>query len=99
MPGQILWAAEQRDGKLNRASLETLACAQAIGKQMSTPVEVVVPGGHAEELATYQAQKVYALTGPSLETYTSDAYVHALKELITRLEPKLVLFPHTYQVR
>jgi electron transfer flavoprotein alpha subunit len=99
MPGQILVVAEQRDGKLNRASLETMACAQAIGKQLGAPVEVVVPGSHADELATYQAQKVYALVGPSLETYTSDAYVHALKELITGLGPKLVLFPHTYQVR
>jgi electron transfer flavoprotein alpha subunit len=99
MPGQILVVAEQRDGKLNRASLETLACAQSIGKQMGLPVEVVVPGSGAQELAGYQAQKIYDLAGPSLKTYTSDAYVHALKELISRLEPKLALFPHTYQVR
>jgi electron transfer flavoprotein alpha subunit len=103
MPSQILAVAEQREGKLSRASLETLAAAQAIGKQTGWPVEVVLPGFQtqalAQELAGYQLQKVYDLEEASLEAYTSDAYVHALKELISRLEPKLVLFPHTYQVR
>jgi electron transfer flavoprotein alpha subunit len=36
--------AEQREGKLNRVSLETLAAAQAIGKETGWPVEVVLPG-------------------------------------------------------
>jgi electron transfer flavoprotein alpha subunit len=103
MPGQILVVAEQREGKLNRVSLETVAAAQAIGKETGWPVEVVLPGYRtqavAQELAAVKAEKVYDLEEPSLEAYTSDAYVHALKELIARLQPKLVLFPHTYQVR
>jgi len=103
MPGQILVVAEQREGKLNRVSLETLAAAQAIGKETGWPVEVVLPGYHtlalAQELGTYKAQKVYDLEEASLEAYTSDAYVHALKGFIQGLQPKLVLFPHTYQVR
>jgi electron transfer flavoprotein alpha subunit len=103
MPGQILLVAEQREGKLNRASLETLAAAQAIGKDTGWPVEAVMPGFQtqalAQELAGYQVQKVYYLEGASLEAYTSDAYVHALKALIAQLQPQLVLFPHTYQVR
>jgi electron transfer flavoprotein alpha subunit len=103
MPGQILVVAEQREGKLNRTSLETLAAAQAIARDTGWPVELVLPGFEtvnlARELAAYRANKVYDLSGDSLAAYTSDAYVHALRELITSLQPQLVLFPHTYQVR
>jgi electron transfer flavoprotein alpha subunit len=103
MPGQILVVAEQREGKLNRVSLETLAAAQAIGKETGWPVELVLPGFHtqalAQELAAFKAEKVYDLEQASLESYTADAYVHVLKEFIARLQPKLILFPHTYQVR
>jgi electron transfer flavoprotein alpha subunit len=103
MADRILVVAEQREGKLNRVSLETLAAAQAIGKETGWPVDVVLPGFHAaplaQELAGYKVEKVYELEGPSLEAYTSDAYVHALKSFVAKLQPKLVLFPHTYQVR
>src|ERR1700733_10772102 len=103
MADRILVVAEQREGKLNRVSLETLAAAQAIGKETGWPVEVVLPGYQtsalAQELAGHKVEKVYDLEGPSLEAYTSDAYVHALKQFISSQQPKLVLFPHTYQVR
>lgn len=103
MADRIMVVAEQREGKLNRVSLETLAAAQAIGKEMGWPVEVVLPGNDtaalAQELAGYAVEKVYDLEAPSLEAYTSDAYVHALKQFVASQQPKLVLFPHTYQVR
>jgi electron transfer flavoprotein alpha subunit len=103
MADRIMVVAEQREGKLNRVSLETLAAAQAIGKETGWPVEVVLPGNHtaalAQELAGYAVEKVYDLEAPSLEAYTSDAYVHALKQFVSSQQPKLVLFPHTYQVR
>src|SRR6201994_2791515 len=103
MADRILVVAEQREGKLNRVSLETLAAGQAIGRGGGWPVDVVLPGFHAtplaQELAAYNVEKVYDLEGPSLEAYTADAYVHALKAFVGNLQPKLVLFPHTYQVR
>jgi electron transfer flavoprotein alpha subunit len=103
MADRILVVAEQREGKLNRVSLEALAAGQAIGKETSWPVDVVLPGFRAapltQELAGYKVEKVYELEGRSLEAYTSDAYVHALKAFVAHLQPKLVLFPHTYQVR
>jgi electron transfer flavoprotein alpha subunit len=99
----ILVVAEQRDGKLNRVSFETIAAAQAMAKETGWTVEVVLPGSGmaalAQELATKKAAKVYALEAEALKAYTSDAYVHALKVFIGEKQPKLVLFPHTYQVR
>ena len=103
MADTILVVAEQREGKLNRVSLETLAGAQAIAKQTGWAVEVVLPGagveGLAQELAAKTGGKVFALEGDALKAYTSDAYVSALKQFIQQRQPKLVLFPHTYQVR
>ena len=103
MADTILVVAEQREGKLNRVSLETLAGAQAIAKQTGWAVEVVLPGagveGMAQELAAKTSGKVVALEADALQAYTSDAYVSALKPFIQQKQPKLVLFPHTYQVR
>ena len=103
MAEHIIVVAEQREGKLNRVSLETLSAAQGIAKETGWTVQVVLPGYQtaalAQELAGYQVDKVYDLEAPSLEAYTSDAYVQALKDFISSQQPKLVLFPHTYQVR
>ena len=43
--------------------------------------------------------KVYDVESPLLEPYTPDGFVAALKQLIDQKQPKLVLMPHTYQVR
>jgi electron transfer flavoprotein alpha subunit len=103
MPNTILVVAEQREGKLNRVSFETLAAAQAIAKETGWTVEAVLPGNNlsapAAELAAKGAAKVYALESPALASYTSDAYVDALQHFLAEKQPQLVLFPHTYQVR
>lgn len=103
MAESILVVAEQREGKLNRASFEVMAAAQAIAQDTGWAVEVVLPGagiaGLAAQLATRQAARVYALEASSLADYTFDGYVHALAEFIRQRQPRLVLFPHTYQVR
>jgi electron transfer flavoprotein alpha subunit len=99
----LLVVAEQREGKLNRVSLETIAAAQAISKDTGWPVEVVLAGNGigalTQELAGKAVARVYALENDTLATYTSDAYVFALKQFIADKQPRLVLFPHTYQVR
>ena len=103
MANGILVVAEQREGKLNRVSFETIAAGQAIAMETGWPVEVVLPGDGIADLAAELAQKavakVYALESAALAAYTSDAYVHALKAFIAEKQPKVVLFPHSYQVR
>ena len=103
MADTILVVAEQREGKLNRVSYETIAAAQAIAKETGWAVEVVLAGSGigslAQEFAGKAVARVYALEAPALAAYTSDAYVFALKQFIGDKQPKLVLFPHTYQVR
>ncbi len=99
----ILVIIEQREGKLNRVSYETITAAQAIAAEMNWPIEAAVlgkgVGSIASEVATKKVQKVYDIENDQLEPYTPDGYVSALKKFITEKQPKLVLMPHTYQVR
>jgi electron transfer flavoprotein alpha subunit len=100
----ILVIAEQRSGKLNRATWEALAGAQQLSAaQGSEAVTVVVPGssiaGLASELAAAAVQEVVTLENPALDTYTPDGYTAALQQAITQLSPSTVVLPHTYQTR
>jgi electron transfer flavoprotein alpha subunit len=95
----ILVIAEQRGGKLNRATWETLAAAQPLGQ----PVTVLVPGAGgsaaAGELAAAQVQEIVTLDDAAIEPYTPDGYTAALEQAIAQLSPSLVFLPHTYQTR
>src|SRR5208282_2603701 len=53
----------------------------------------------AAEIAGKKVAKVYAVESAKLEPYTPDAFAAALKQVIAAKQPKLVLMPHTYQVR
>src|SRR4051794_3683159 len=97
----ILVVAEQREGKLNRASWETIAAAQHIASGM--PIHVLVPGANvgafATELAATDVARVIALEHAALEPYTPDGFTAALQQAIGELHPQYVLLPHTYQTR
>src|SRR5215468_7834758 len=99
----ILVVVEQREGKLNRVSWETIAAGQAIAAETGWPLEAAVVGSNvvalASEVAVKKVAKVYAIENAKLEPYTPDAFAAALKQFITSRQPKLVLMPHTYQVR
>ena len=103
MPDTILVVVEQREGKLNRVSWETLTAGQALAAETGLTLEAAVLGSRtgalAKEVAAKKVAKVYAIESPRLEPYTPDAFVAALKQFISSKQPKLVLMPHTYQVR
>ncbi len=100
---KILVITEQRQGKWNNASFETLAAAQQIAKDTSSAVTALVIGkgvaAFAEELAAKNVAEVLKVEHDLLEAYTPDGYCVALKQVIVSAKPDLVLFPHTYQVR
>jgi electron transfer flavoprotein alpha subunit len=101
MADTILVIAEQREGKLNRVSFETIAGAQALAKQTGWTVEAALVGGAAgaDELAKTALSKLYVIEGDTVAKYTPDGFVAALKAFIEAHKPRLVLLPHTYQVR
>jgi electron transfer flavoprotein alpha subunit len=98
----ILVIAEQKDGKLNRASWEAIAAAQQLSGG-SMPIKVAVAGqgvaGVAGELAQAAVAEVIAVDHAALAHYTPDAFVQALQQVVTQTSPALVFLPHTYQTR
>jgi electron transfer flavoprotein alpha subunit len=103
MADTILVVVEQREGKLNRVSWETITAGQAIAAATGWTLEAAVvgasPASVAAEVAAKKVAKVYSIESPKLEPYTPDAFAAALKQFLTTKQPKLVLMPHTYQVR
>ena len=103
MADTILVVVEQRQGKLNPVSFETLTGAQAIAADTGWPLEAAVIGHNiapiVNEVATKKVSKVYAIESNKLEPYTPDGFVAALKQFLISHPMKLVLMPHTYQVR
>ena len=103
MAATILVVVEQREGKLNRVSWETIKGAQDIAAQTGWSVEAAVVGSGigaiAAEVAAKDLTKVYAIESAKLGRYTPDGFTHALKQFISDRKPQLVLMPHTYQVR
>jgi electron transfer flavoprotein alpha subunit len=100
---KILVIAEQRQGKFNNTSFETLAAAQQIAADTSSTVSALVIGkgvaGLAAELAAKNVAEVLLVEHDLLESYTPDGYCAALSQVIKSVKSDLVLFPHTYQVR
>jgi electron transfer flavoprotein alpha subunit len=98
----ILVIAEQRDGRLNRATWETIAAAQALSAD-SRPVKIAVLGASvgavAEELAAAGVGDVASVEHAALGAYTPDAFTLATRQVIEGLTPTFVLLPHTYQTR
>lgn len=95
----MLVIAEQREGKLNRASWEAIVAAQSIG----ATVKILVPGANvgqvASELATADVAEVVALQHEALGQYTSDGFVQALAAFLSAEPPDVAVLAHTYQTR
>lgn len=97
----ILVIAEQRQGKLHRASWEAIAAAQELAGDQ--PVDALVLGSGvsdaAAELSKAVVGAVHVVDAPPLEAYTPDGYVEALQQAIGQLKPSHVVLAHTYQTR
>ena len=103
MADTILVVVEQREGKLNRISWETIAAGQAIAADTGWALDAAVVGSGvaaiAGDVAAKKVAKVYAVESAKLEPYTPDSFANALKQFLGQHPAKLVLMPHTYQVR
>jgi len=97
MSRNVLVLAEVRDGGLRNVSLECLAAAKRVAD--GGTVTAVVFGSKAkdltEPLAHHGADKVIVVTDEKLDQYTPDAYFQALKHVIEKVEPDVILTGHT----
>ena len=99
----ILVFVEHKDCVLNKTSLEAIAAAQSIGKDLGLGVTAVIPCDKdcalAQEIARYNIEKVIVAKNEKLATYTPDSYADAWEQVIKASSPQYVVMSHTYQVR
>jgi electron transfer flavoprotein alpha subunit len=98
----VLVVLEYR-GSWNRMSWEALAAGQEIAAQLNQPLMAAVAGSSLQEavkdLAGRRIARAFAVRHQLLREYTPGGFTGAFQQLIQSLDPMLVLFPHTYQVR
>jgi electron transfer flavoprotein alpha subunit len=87
----------------NRISFEALAAGRLLATLTGLSLETAAVGDpNADifvETSGLPPATAYAVQHPLLQNYTSDGYVLAFEQLIRKLQPSYVVFPHTYQVR
>lgn len=90
----VLVILEQNRGAYHRMSWDALAAANELGMEV-----ICATVGEAGEAAGKSAARLICVQHELLREYSADGYVAALEQLIRRVAPAVVLFPHTYQVR
>ena len=99
----ILVFIEHNNCVLNKTSLEAIAAAQSIAKDLGLTIAAVIPCDKdcslAQDIAGYDLEKVIVAKNEKLAMYTPDAYADAWEQVIKSENPKYVVMSHTYQVR
>jgi electron transfer flavoprotein alpha subunit len=95
----VLVITEQRRGAWNPQSWEALAAGQELGAAVGQPLRAATLGNSPAEPGRAMVERWYVVGHDLLEPYTADGYTAALEQLVRKLDPAYVLFPHTYQVR
>ncbi|MBA4123313.1 MAG: electron transfer flavoprotein subunit alpha/FixB family protein [Acidobacteria bacterium] len=99
----ILVFIEHKNCVLNKISLEAIAAAQSIAKDLGLKVSAIIPCDKdcalAEEISRYNLEKVIVIKNEKLNIYTPDGYADAWEQIIKQTNPQYVVMAHTYQVR
>jgi electron transfer flavoprotein alpha subunit len=100
----VLVVMEQRAGVWNKMSFEALAAGMALAAKLGVGCSAAVLGDAVRmeggwETGGKRPDAVFAVKHALLKEYTADGYVAALEQLVKKVEPGYVVFPHTYQVR
>jgi caffeyl-CoA reductase-Etf complex subunit CarE len=92
--------AEQREGQLNKVSLELLGKAQELGAALSQSVSAVLLGDGVEGLTgtliEHGAETVYLVEHKALKNFRTNAYTQALEELVKQHKPNILLMGATH---
>lgn len=90
---------QQVDGKVAGVSHELLGKSKELAKKMETEVTAVLLGsgvsGLCADLASYGADKVVLVDNPDLELYSTKPYAYAMRGVIEKYKPAVVLYGAT----
>lgn len=93
---QGVWTiAEQRDGEIRKITYEVASEGRRLADALGQDLTVVLLGADikdkATELGHYGADKVLVADDPRLGTYTTDAYVGIVSQLVKAGDPAILL--------
>jgi electron transfer flavoprotein alpha subunit len=96
MPGNILFFAEQRDGKLKNVAREVAATGRRLADQIGVELEGILIGGGAlenlsQELAECGSDRVYLFEDATLEKYAASAYTSCIHRVAKDKETSCIL--------
>lgn len=99
----VMTIAEQRDGEIRKVSYEVVSegrrLADSLGQELTT---LLLGSGIKDKAPTfghYGADKVLVADDPRLETYTTDAYVAVISELVKANDPAILILGASVQGR
>ena len=99
MSKDVFVIVEQRNGVIQKVSLELLGEARRLAAELSGNVTAVLTGYHinqkADMLIQYGASRVLTVDHSSLENYSTAPYVKAVVHIIREYSPDIVLFGAT----
>lgn len=99
MGKRILIIAEYNIDKTMPVTMELVAFAEKIKKNLSAKIEIVVPGKdvlpQAHILAETVGADVIALINDNLEKYSAEGYIAAVREMASEIKPHLIVIPHS----
>ena len=96
----ILTLIEHRNNEIREVSWEVLAAAENFCSRFSLAITTVILGHDCDSLINEVAKRVsvlHYLESEQLKYYSCDRYCYALESLIKKLEPRIILLPHTIQ--
>lgn len=92
--------AEQRDGKLQKVSLELLGKGREIADKLGTELTAVVLGYNTHDMSnkllSYGADKVIACDSKLLWHYSTDAYAKVICDLVKEKKPEVLFIGATF---
>lgn len=99
MNKDIFVVVEQRNGTVQKVSIELIGEASRLAAELGEQVTAVLLGYQiaekAEMLIHYGASRVLVVDHPVLEHYTTEPYVKAVTHVIKTYHPNIMLFGAT----
>ena len=92
--------AEQREGVLQKVSLEILGEGRKIADKLGVKLTALLLGHDIKELANdlgkHGADEVLVIDNPLLKNYTTDGYTKAICEVATERKPGILFIGATF---
>lgn len=99
MAKDVLVLAEVTNGKVAPITAEMLGAGKKLADALGQEVAAILVGsgcsGYAQEVIACGAKRVYVIDDPLLKEYRSDAYVMALENALTQIQPEVLLMGQT----